>query len=131
VCPADVCLLADRGDLEGAERCCRELLQTDRLNPIVHFYHALVAIQQGRSGQAEEALRRSLYLDRQFVLAHYHLGLLLQQQGQRQRAGRSFHNVLELLAARPADQVLPAGDGMTAADLNRLTRLHLQMLEGT
>jgi chemotaxis protein methyltransferase CheR len=122
--------LADRGKLEEADRCCESLLDQDRLNPALHFYHALILEQKGRVDQAEQALHRALYLDRGFVLAHYHLGLLLQQRGRGPAAGRSFANTLRLLSALAPSQVFAEGDGMNAAELRELAQAHLEILGG-
>ena len=65
-----------------------------------------------------------------FVLGHYYLGLLLQKQGQAGQAARSFTNVLQLLAATEPTHVFARGDGITAGELGRLTRMHLEVLEG-
>src|SRR5262249_46417938 len=119
--------LADCGDWDGAVAGCREILASDGLDPAVHYYYALVLEQLGRLDQAEASLRRALYLDRTAVLTHYHLGLLLQKKDPRQ-AMRSFQNVLDLLSReRPAD-ALALADGMTAADLEEMTRMHLEVL---
>ena len=104
------------------------MLAQDQLNPAVHFYRALVLEQLGRHADAEQALRRVIYLDRSYVLGHYYLGLLLQKRGSRQQAARSFNNVLQLLARISPDQVFADGDGITAAELTKLTRLYLETL---
>lgn len=121
---------ADQGAWDQAAHSCEKLLKEDRLNPRVHFYHALVLEQMGLHDRAEEALRRTLYLDRHFVQAHYYLGLLLQRLGQVPGAMRSFQNVLRLLSRMDAVHVFPDGDGLTAGDLAKLTRQHLEVLEG-
>jgi chemotaxis protein methyltransferase CheR len=122
--------LADRGEWEAAARRCREALEADKLNPVVYFYQALVFEQTGHHAETESALRRAIYLDRSFVLAHYYLGLFLQQRGQSRPAARSFRNVLELLARIDPGHVFADGDGITAGELQRLTQMHLEVLEG-
>lgn len=122
--------LADRGEWAKAAQCCDQMLARDKLNPVVYFYQALVLEQLGRHADAEKSLRRSIYLDRNAVLAHYYLGLLLQKQGDLHQAARSFKNVQQLLARIRPDQVFVDGDGITAAELNKLTQMHLEVLEG-
>jgi tetratricopeptide (TPR) repeat protein len=122
--------LADRGEWTEAERRCQEILGKDKLNPAVYFYHALVLEQTGRHAEAEHALRRVLYLDRHAVLAHYYLGLLFQKSGRPAQAARSFRNVLDLLAGMDSGRAFADGDGITAGELQKLTRMHLQVLEG-
>ena len=121
--------LADRGAWEEAERLCRAAQAKERLNPGVYFYHALVLEQTGRHAEAERALRQALYLDRKFVLAHYYLGLLMQKQGHFPAAVRSFANVLQLAAGIERAHVFAEGDGITAGELEKLTRMHLEALE--
>jgi len=128
--PAAVRSYADRGEWEKALACCQEILDTDRLNPVVHFYQALVLEHRGAHEEAERALRRAIYLDRHFVLAHYYLGLLVQRKGQRQQAMRLFQNVLRLLSRFDGEYSFAEGDGITAGDLAKLTQMHLEVLEG-
>jgi chemotaxis protein methyltransferase CheR len=122
--------LADHGEWDEADRRCRGALANDRLNTVVYFYHALVLEQVGRHAEAERALRQAIYLDRRFVLAHYYLGLLLQKQGHFSAAARAFQNVLQLGERADPAQVFAEGDGITAGELVKLTRMHLEALEG-
>ncbi len=128
--PRDIRALADRGDFDRAAALCQEMLDRDKLNPTVHFYHALVLEQTGRHGEAEQALRRVIYLDRAFVPGHYYLGLLLQRQARTEPAARSFRNVLQLLARTDDARILDEGDGISAGELRKLTQMHLAVLEG-
>jgi len=128
---ADVRAKLNCGDSEAAAEGCRMLLAAERLNPLVHFYHALVAEQQGHLAETEAALRRSIYLDRNGVLAHYHFGLVLQRKGDRQAAERSLQNVLALLHGRDESDVFPDADGLTIGALRQLTKMHLEILNRT
>lgn len=121
--------LADRGEWAAAAAACARELSRDKLRPAVYFYHALVLEQLGQHADGESALRRCIYLERGFVLAHYYLGLLLQKQGLLAQAARSFKNVQTLLKALAADHVFAHGDGITAAELSKLTHMHLEVLE--
>jgi chemotaxis protein methyltransferase CheR len=127
---AAVRALADRGSWEEALNGCDRLLETDRLNPAVHFYHGLVLEQIGRHDAAEESLRKAIYLNRRFVLAHYYLGLLQQKGHRADLAAQTFRNVLRLLEQLDAGHVFEDGDGITAAELAKLTRMHVEVLEG-
>ncbi|HWA97686.1 MAG TPA: CheR family methyltransferase, partial [Pirellulales bacterium] len=118
-------MLADVGRLEQALVCCEQMLGCDKLQPAIHFYHALILTQLGRGDDATLALRRAVYLDRTYVLAHYYLGLAAQQQNRAALAARSFRNVLELLAGRNANEAIADADDLRAGDLERLTRFHL------
>lgn len=120
--------LADHGEWRQAGVECRKLLETDGLNPLAHFYSALILEQAGAAGEARQELQRAIYLDRKFALAHYHLGLLQQKAKEAARAARSFENVIELLSRHADQQALAFADGMTAAELRELTRAHLEVL---
>lgn len=123
--------LADRAQWEGAEALCEALIGKDSLNPVGHFYQALVLEQMGRRQEAERALNRTIYLDRDFVLAHYHKGLLLQNGGDLAGAARSFRNVLTLLRPMAPGRRFAEADGISAADLAELAQMQLEVLEGT
>jgi chemotaxis protein methyltransferase CheR len=121
---------ADRGRWHEAAALCQQALARDGLNAALHFYRALVLEQLGDHGAAEHALRRAIYLDRGFVLAHYYLGLHAQQRNHFAQAARAFRNALHLLTRINGDHVFADGDGLTAGELTRLTRMHLDILEG-
>ncbi|HEY3738333.1 MAG TPA: protein-glutamate O-methyltransferase CheR [Bryobacteraceae bacterium] len=120
--------LANRGDWHSAVRYCRQLLALDGLNPLVHYYHALVLEQIGGTADAEQSLRRAIYLDRHFLLAHYHLGLVLTKDRKTRPAVRSFENVLTLSSEMHDQQTVADGDGVTVAGLKELARMHLHNL---
>ena len=121
--------LADRAQWPQAAERCRALIDEDRLNPLGHFYQALVLEQMGQLQEADGALNRAIYLDRDFVLAHYHRGLLLQKGDDSASVIRSFRNVVDLLGRLPPETPLPEGDGISAADLRELAEMQLQVLE--
>jgi chemotaxis protein methyltransferase CheR len=125
---ADVRRHADEGAWESAARGCEQLLKTDNLNSAVHFYHALVLEQMGRRDEAGKSLRRAIYLDRQSVLAHYYLGLFLQSRGDGRQAERCFENVLDLLRSRGDSDIFADADGITVAELRKLTKTHIEIL---
>jgi Tfp pilus assembly protein PilF len=125
---ADVRSYSDQGAWEKAAQCCEQLLKKDNLNSTVHFFHALVFEQMRKHDDAERSLRRAIYLDRQSVLAHYYLGLFLQSRGDPRQAARSFENALELLRPRSDAEVFTDADGITVAELRKLTNMHLDIL---
>ncbi|HEX4227292.1 MAG TPA: CheR family methyltransferase [Bryobacteraceae bacterium] len=126
---ADVRLYADRGEWANAVRCCERLLKKDSLNSLVHFYFGLVLGQMGRYSEAEPALRKAIYLNRQSPLPHYYLGLFLQSRGDPGQAARSFENAIELLESRPDGDVLADADGITAGEMKKLAKMHLEVLQ--
>jgi tetratricopeptide (TPR) repeat protein len=129
---------ADRGARENAATCCEELLKKDQRNSQVHFYYGLILDQMQRGPEAERSLRRAVGLDGQSVLSHYYLGLFLQSHGDlcetawgeaaRCEAARLFERVLELLNHRRDADVFADADGMTAAELKNLVKMHLETL---
>jgi chemotaxis protein methyltransferase CheR len=121
-------LLADRGEWQQAAGECRKLLETNGLDPLPHFYNALILEQTGAPAEARLELHRAIYLDRKFVLAHYHLGLLQQKEKEAAQAARSFENVIELLSKRDQQQAFALADGVTVGELRQLTRAHLEVL---
>lgn len=125
---AEVRLRADRGDWASAVQCCEQLLKKDSLDPLPHFYHALVLEQMGRHAEAESALRRAMYLDRRSVLPHYYLGLMMQSRGDSRQAARFFENAVELLESLSEADVLADADGITVAEMKKLARMHLEVL---
>ncbi|QEL16617.1 CheR family methyltransferase [Limnoglobus roseus] len=122
--------LADRGAWAEAARGCEELLARNSLNPAAHFYHGMVLEHLGRPADAERALRRVIYLDRSHALAHYHLSLFLQRHGRLGEAARSFGNALKVVAALGPNVTHADGDGISTAELTKLIRMHLAVLEG-
>jgi tetratricopeptide (TPR) repeat protein len=124
----DVRRHADRGDWESAARCCERLLKNDSRNSAVHFYNGLVLDQMQRSAEAEQSLRRAIELDGRSVLPRYYLGLFLQSRGELRQAAQSFERALELLDGRPGADVFTDADGITAAELKDLARMHIETL---
>lgn len=120
--------IADQGDLEKAAQLCERLLEREKLNPIAHFYYALILEQMGRRRDTQEALRRAIYLDRNFVIAHYYLGLIQQRLHQPKDAFRCFRNALGLLSGLRPEQLVPAADEFTVSELRQLTQMHLDAL---
>lgn len=118
--------LADRGDWQNAAECSLRLLTRDRLNPEIHFYRGLILENLGNAGESERSLRQAIYLDRNFGLAHYHLALALKRDGRIEAAGRSFGNVLKIMAATPDLASVMAAPGVTAIELKELAKMHLK-----
>ena len=117
---------ANQGDLENAARYGKELIESDKLNALVHFHYALVMEQMGNATESERSFRRAIYLDRQSVLPHYHLGRLLQSRGDWRQAARCFDNAVNLLDVLPNDSVLTDADGITVAELRKLAHAQVE-----
>ena len=125
---ASIQQIADEGDLERAAQCCEKFLEKEKLNPVAHFYYALILEQMGRRRETQESLRRAIYLDRNFVVAHYYLGLIQQRMAEPRQALRCFRNVLNLLSGMEAEQPIPAADEFSVAELKQLTQMHIDAL---
>lgn len=122
----EVRLLADSGHWDAATTLCQELLQSNPLDPAIHFVAALIEEHFGDHAAARLEFHRAIYLDRQFALAHYHLGTSLERDGQKSLAGRAFRNTLNIVAHLPEDEPLPHGDSITAGELRELAMLRLE-----
>ena len=120
--------IADQGNLEEAARRCEKLLEREKLDPMTHFYYALILEQMGRRRETQESLRRAIYLDRNFIVAHYYLGLIQQRLAEPKEASRCFRNALNLLSGLNADQSIPAADEYSVAELKHLIQMHIDAL---
>ena len=124
----DARIRADQGDWNGASAICRSVLGADPLNAQARFVLAMVLSHTQSAASAVAELRRAIYADRNFVLAYYYLGTLLQAGGNLPAARKAFRNTMHLLHERDPDEPLPSGDGITAAELKDLTRMHQEIL---
>jgi tetratricopeptide (TPR) repeat protein len=87
----------ERGELENAERLCRDALQhglpsTDLLNQLGRSL-----LDQGRAEEAIEILRQAIQLPRSTSESHYLLGQACLQSGQYSKARESFQQAVKLL----------------------------------
>lgn len=117
---------ADVGDFRAAELSCREALEADPENPVLHFYAGLVEQALGRLASAEDSLRKAAYLDPGFVLAHYHLGVVRLARGRREAGRRAVAAAAQLAGTLTRDARLPEGAGLTAGELRELARVQLE-----
>jgi chemotaxis protein methyltransferase CheR len=115
-------IYADQGQLQEALRWNDRALAADRLNPLHHYLRATILEEQGDWDQAASSLNRALYLDRDFVLAHFALGSLARRRGRPGPARRHLAQALELLAAYPAEAIVPASEGLTAGRLREIIK---------
>jgi chemotaxis protein methyltransferase CheR len=125
----DARVLADRGEWRASEVICRQLIEADPLLAANHFTLGLVLQHISTPEQAQAAFRRAIYLDRSFAMAHYHLGASQQACASLQQARKSFENVIGLLDKVPGEEPVACSDGMTAAELRELARMHLESLQ--
>lgn len=126
---AEIRTLADRGETEAAAQHCRRLVEIHKLNPVCHFYQALIFGQLGDHARCEQALRRAIYLNRNFAPAYYYLGLTLLQASRRDEAARALRYARRLTVLDDPARVLDELDGLTVAQLEELTRMQLEAVE--
>lgn len=118
--------LADSGRLEEARDLCRAALQEEALNPDGHVLLAAIAQELGEIAGALEALRKAIYLAPDSATAHFLLGALHWRQGERRRGRRALETAIRLLIARPADEPVAGGGGLTAARLREAAEEYLE-----
>ncbi len=117
--------LADAGAYEEAGRLCADMIGRDPTSPRLHYYDAILRQVSDDLAGAEAALKRALYLDRNFVVAHHRLGMLLLGAGRTADARRALMTASRLAEAAPASDLLPEGQGVSAADLHQALREQL------
>ena len=125
---AEVTLLADAGEWDGAASVVERLLAREPLDARAHLYHGLILEHLGELESAARALRRAIYLQRDFIMAHYHLGLLQRARDPR-RAARSFETALKLAVRLAADCIIDHADGATAAEVCEMTKFQIEVLK--
>ncbi|MGQ0601621.1 MAG: CheR family methyltransferase [Anaerolineales bacterium] len=118
---------ANRQQFEAAERHIQTSLQRNPLFAPAHYLHGLILQETGRLDAAVEALRRCIYTDAQFVLGHFALAGLLARLGQAGRTQKALDNVIDLLANRRRDELLPEGDGLTVGHLLELAAIQKEL----
>jgi chemotaxis protein methyltransferase CheR len=109
--------LADQGKLAEALALCKEAIQSDKLNPALHYLQANILQEIGNTGEAAAALKRALYLDQDSIVAHFALGHLMQRQGRYREAEKHLDLARSLLQAYGKDEVPPEAEGMSAGRL--------------
>jgi chemotaxis protein methyltransferase CheR len=118
--------LANQGKLDEALAACDQALAANKLDPHLHYLHAIILQERRREGEAKVAFQRALYLDPGFVLAHFAMGILAQRQGNAPAAQKSFQNALALLSRFGPDDILPDADGLTVGRLRAIIGASLQ-----
>jgi chemotaxis protein methyltransferase CheR len=122
---------ANAGLVREAHALCALGLRSHPVDAGLHFYEGLLAQAMDLHLEAEKSFRRSIYVDKNFVMAHYHLGLLLLANGRQDPGSRSLANAARLASALEGERTMTEGDGVTAAELKDLVRLHLESLART
>jgi chemotaxis protein methyltransferase CheR len=112
--------LANQGKLADALSWCDRWIGADKLDAFGHYLRAVVLQELGDHEQSRRSLQRAIYLHPEFVLAHFALGNLARSCGRNDTADKHFSNASRLLAACPADDVLPESDGLTVGRLTEI-----------
>lgn len=108
---------ANLGDLDAAERWCREALRRNKLALEAYYTLALVLQHQARLSAAIEALKKVVYIDRNDVLGHFSLARLHYQNEQAPAALKALDNARRLLEAQADDAVVARSGGVTVKRL--------------
>lgn len=108
---------ADHGDFDRALLWCERGITSDRLNPTLHYLHAIILGERGDRIGEMDALRRTLYLDPDFILAVIALGSSARMTGRKKEADRHFANARSLLEKLPDNDAVPESGGLSAGRL--------------
>jgi chemotaxis protein methyltransferase CheR len=109
--------LANEGRLDDALAWSERWIAADKLDPVAHYLNAMIMQELGKRELARRSLQRAIYLQPDFALAHFSLGNLADCGT---GMNRHFENALGLLSGRPADEVVPESDGLTAGRLREI-----------
>ncbi len=122
--------LSNQGRLEEAGRASAAGVDRHPDSAELHYLQALLLGQAGYHEPAATAARRALYLDRTMVVAHVAHGMALNRLDDARGARRALNNAAQLLAAMPAEAIVPASDGESAGRLGEMIRAQLRLLDG-
>jgi chemotaxis protein methyltransferase CheR len=111
---------ANQGDFERALLWCDRGIALDRLNPTLHYLHAIILGERGDEMAGFEALQRTLYLDPDLILASIALGSLERKIGRSSAAARHFVHARFLLEKMRPDDLVPESGGLTAGRLQEI-----------
>jgi chemotaxis protein methyltransferase CheR len=123
--------IANRGDLNAAGEACASALDHHRMSVELTHLHAVLLAEAGRYGDAAVAAKKALYLSPDYTIAHLALGDALSRTGDIPSARKAFRNAETQLQGLAPDMPVPGGDGAEAAQLLRIARFRLEMLDGT
>jgi chemotaxis protein methyltransferase CheR len=121
--------LADSGNSAAAEQAAVDELRQFPLSAELHYLHAIVCAELGRSEAAIAALRRVLYIDPTLALAHFMLASVLLRAGRRAEAQRSYQAALATCSAQAPDDLLPLSEGEPVRSLIASAQAQLRSME--
>jgi chemotaxis protein methyltransferase CheR len=111
-----------------AEAECHSALGRHTLNAELHYLHAVLLLELGRTSEAMSALRRAIYLDASLAIAHFTLGSVLVAQRDAAGAARAFRNAEQCARARPSDEPVPLASDLSAQGLAAAAARELALL---
>lgn len=123
-------LLADQGKLADALALCATAIQSDKLDPALHYLQATILQEMGRADDAVAALKRAIYIDQDFVIAHFSLGYLLQHQEKHREAVKHLKKARLLLQSSAHEDVPPEAEGISAGRLIELIDIIINTIQG-
>jgi chemotaxis protein methyltransferase CheR len=126
---ASVRRLADGGQALIAEQAAIDALRQFPLAPELHYLHAVVSTELGRTEAAIASLRRVLYIDPGLALAHFMMASMLRRAGRREEAQRAYQAARTACTAQSPDDVLPLSDGEPVRSLIASVETQLKTFE--
>jgi chemotaxis protein methyltransferase CheR len=109
--------LADSGKLDDADAQCIRALESNKLEPSLHFLHGSILQALNNEAAAIDAFKRVVYLDSAYTMAYFMLGMLLHKKGDLKEAKRNFRNACSLLEKSTPDETVKGSDDMRASRL--------------
>jgi len=113
-------LLTDQARLSEAQDVAKALAKLQDEDPYYWFGKGLVALREGRNGNAVDALERAAELTTGFEEIHFHLGLAYLRNGQRKEATRQMAALSAINTEAPGLAVL----SKKMAGLNASSSVH-------
>ena len=105
-------ILANRGELDEAERVCRDVLMGDTLVPEAHFLMGCIHREMSQTDEALADFQRCVYLDGDNSLAYFAIAGIHREKGRDRDAQREYQNAL-LALGRCREQGENAGGAIT------------------
>jgi len=110
-------LLADTGDLDGAEEGALKLLESNPLHLEVIYLLAMIYRMRSDADREIEYLRKAVCVDKNFILGHFQMGMFHLRGGNERLARRSLLNVLDLLVKKEDSDTVEGVDGLSVGSL--------------
>lgn len=118
---------ANLGRLSEALEQVERAIAADKIEAAYHYLYATILEELAQPEDAVKALTSALFLDPDFALAHFLNGNIARRSGRAAEARRHFEKTLVALETRPAEEVLPESEGMTAGKLAEIVKSLLEM----